>query len=101
MFIPKSAIQDEYSVCLQLRKREPHLYRRALLTDYHRGTGIINWCKFLLEWTGAKINRRKREPRHIGNDQALARIDQRQSVSRIDSPPAAKIIQKSVVPNKC
>src|SRR5580704_16156364 len=87
--------------CFLFRKREPNLHGRAFTTDYHRGTGIVDWRELLLEWSTSKIDRWKRESRDICDDQAVSRIDQHHTVSRIESSRTAKIIDSNIVTSEC
>src|ERR1700737_2356080 len=87
--------------CFLFRKREPNLHGRAFTTDYHRSTRIVDWRELLLEWSSSKIDRWKRESRDICDDQAVSRIDQHHTVSRIESSRTAKIIDSNIVTSEC
>src|ERR1700688_98718 len=84
-----------------VRKGEPNLHFRAFLTHNHRGTSIVDRREFPDELTGAKIDGRKLEPRDVCHDQAVSRIDQGQTISRIESSRAAKLIESDIVTSEC
>src|ERR1700722_14083499 len=101
MLIVKSPLSAEYLMARRGRKREPNLYGRAFTPNKHCSAGVIGRREFALEWTGAKIDRWKRKPGDIGDDQAISRIDQGHIVRRLKSPCAAKFVDRCIVTSEC